>query len=114
MKTTTTLTKAQEKAISNIKKLAEKVHERHADKYEIKRFDVDTNEYFADVVVEIGMKDDEGTMAEVFCRECAQLFVGPRGGITYPVSKQMKNGSWKHYTKRFEGYSLLQAVVDQR
>ena len=109
-----TITKAQEKAIDNIKKLAEKLHERHADKYEIKKFEISANEYFTDVLVEIGMKDDEGTMAEIFCRERAQLFIGKCGGITYPVSKQLKNGKWKHYTKRFEGYSLLQAVVDQR
>ena len=108
------ITKAQEKAISNIKKLAEKLYDQHADKYEIKKFEVDVNKYFANVIVEVGMKEDEGTMAEVFCRDTAQLYVGPRGGITYPVSKKMKDGSWKHYEKRFCGYSLLQAVVDQR
>lgn len=102
-------TKYQEKAISNIKRLAEKLHGHKADSYEIKMFEVNENEYFVDVVVEVGMKDDEGTLAEVFCRERAQLFIGKRGGITYPV---FKNG--KSYTKRFEGYSLLQAVVDQR
>lgn len=109
------ITKQQAKAIEKIKRLAETLFgERHADKYEIKQFDIDENEYFVAVVVEVGMKDDEGTMAEIYCRDRAQLFIGPRGGITYPVNKQMKNGSYKHYEKRFEGYSLLQAVVDQR
>ena len=108
-------TKYQEKAIKNIKRLAEELHSRaHADKYEIKKFEISENEYFVAVVVEVGMKDDEGTLAEVLCRDSAQLFIGKRGGITYPVSKQMKNGSWKHYYKRFEGYSLYQAIVDQR
>ena len=108
------ITKQQTKAIENIKRLAEKLHEGHADKYEIKKFEIHENEYFVAVVVETGMKDDEGTLAEVFCRDCAQLFIGPRGGITYPVSKKLKNGKYKYFTRRFEGYSLLQAVVDQR
>ena len=108
------ITKQQTKAIENIKRLAEKLYEGHADKYEIKKFEIHENEYFVAVVVETGMKDDEGTLAECFCRDCAQLFIGPRGGITYPVSKKLKNGKYKHFTRRFEGYSLLQAVVDQR
>ena len=108
------ITKQQTKAIENIKRLAKKLHERHADKYEIKKFEIHENEYFVAVVVETGMKDDEGTMAEILCRDSAQLFIGKRGGITYPVSKKMADGKYKHYTKRFEGYSLLQAVVDQR
>lgn len=106
-------TKLQEKAIARIKKLAENMM-GHPDKYEIKQFDIDENEYFVSVVVEVGRKNDEGTLAEVFCRDRAHLFIGKRGGITYPVSKQMKDGSWKHYYKRFGGYSLLQAVVDQK
>ena len=103
------ITKAQEKAIAGIKKLAEKLHSYHADKYEIKQFEITDCEYFVSVVVEVGMKDDEGTLAEVFCRDRAHLFIGKRGGITYPV---FKNG--RTYYKRFKGYSLLQAVVDQR
>lgn len=108
------ITKAQEKAIAKIKRLAENLHSYHADKYEIKQFDINDCKYFVSVVVEVGMKDDEGTLAEVFCRDRAQLFIGPRGGIRYPVSKKMKDGSWKHYNKRFEGYSLLQASLDQK
>lgn len=109
------ITKAQEKAIAQIKRLAETLFGKNTlDKYEIKKFDIHENEYFVAVVVEVGMKDDEGTMAQIYCRDHAQLFIGPRGGITYPVSKQMASGKYKHYTKRFKGYSLLQAVVDQR
>lgn len=109
------ITKAQEKAIAQIKRLAETLFgEKTLDKYEIKQFDIDANEYFVAVVVEVGMKDDEGTMAEIFGRDRAQLFIGPRGGITYPVNKQMASGKYKHYEKRFKGHSLLQAVIDQR
>ncbi|MCR5295137.1 MAG: hypothetical protein K6E30_08230 [Lachnospiraceae bacterium] len=108
------ITKAQEKAIAQIKRLAEKEHGTHCNKYEFKEFTVSENEYFVSVVVEIGMIGDEGTMAEIYCRDRAHLFIGPRGGITYPVSKKMKDGSWKHYFKRFGGYSILQASLDQK
>lgn len=109
------ITPLQEKTIRNIRKMAENLHSsRYADKYEIKTFEVEDCKYFVSLVVEVGMKDDEGTLAEVFCRDRAHLFIGPRGGIRYPVSKQMKDGSWKHYDKPFKGHSLLQAVIDQR
>ena len=109
------ITPLQKKAIDNIRKLAEDLHTgRNADKYEIKTFEVEENKYSVSVYVVVGLKEDEGTLAEVFCRDTALLFIGPRGGIRYPVSKQMKDGSWKHYYKTFKGYSLLQAVVDQR
>ena len=103
------MTNAQEKAVARIKKLAETLHSYHADRYEIKEWKVEENEFFVEVIVEVGMKDDEGTMASIFCRERAQLFIRKCGGITYPV---YKNG--RCYTKRFKGYSLLEAVCDQR
>ena len=103
------MTKAQENAIERIKRLALNEHGKYADEYEIKEWEVDENEYFVSLVVETGLKGDEGTMAAIFGRDRAHLFIGKKGGITYPVSK---NG--KHYTKRFKGYSILQAVVDQR
>ena len=52
-------TKLQDKAINNIKRLAENLYSYHADKYEIKRFETRENEYFVDVIVEVGMKEDE-------------------------------------------------------
>lgn len=112
------ITKQQAKAIESIKKVAETMHgEKHADKYEIKKFEIDECEYFVSLTVEVGLKGDEGTMAEILCRDYAHLFIGKRGGITYPVCKKMKNGSYKHYTKCFGGYTaynLYQAVIDQR
>lgn len=106
------MTRAQEKALERIKALVER--ELYDDRYEIKRWDVDENEYFVSLVVEYGMKGDEGTRARYTCRDRAHLFIGKRGGVTYPVTKQLKNGEWKLYTKRFKGYSILQAVVDQQ
>ena len=101
------MTKAQEKAVAKIRALAEQNF--YADDMEFKEWEVEDCGAFVSVVVETGHKNDEGTMAAIFCRDRAHLFIGERGGITYPV---YKNG--KHYCKRFKGYSILQAVCDQR
>ena len=101
------MTRLQEKAIEKIRKLVER--ELYSDDYEIKQWDISENEYFVALVVEYGLKNDEGTLASIFARDHAQLFIGPRGGITYPV---FKNG--KTSRRQFGGYSILQAVVDQR
>lgn len=102
------MNKAQEKAISKIRALVES--ELYSDDYEIKIWDVTDCEYFISLVVEYGLKNDEGTMASLIARDRAHLFIGKRGGITYPVSK--KNGDIVRRT--FKGYSILQAVCDQR
>ena len=34
-----------------------------------------------DYTVTAGLPNDEGTMAQVFCRETYQVFITPRGGI---------------------------------
>lgn len=107
------MTNSQEKAVARIRNLAEKwASEGFADG-EIKEWEVEENEYFVSVVVEIGGKGDEGTLAEYIARDRAHIFVGKRGGMRYPVSKELKNGTWKHYYKTFGGYSILQAVCDQ-
>lgn len=106
------MTAAQERALKRIQKLVE--NEFYSDDYEIKEWDVKENEYFVSLVVEYGMKNDEGTYAEIFARNRAHLYIGKKGGVSYPVNKILKNGNHKNYTKRFKGYSILQAVVDQR
>ena len=105
------MTKAQEKALNKIRKLVEDGF--YSDEYEIKKWEVEENEFFVSLYVVYGMKNDEGTLGEVFARDHAHLFVGKKGGITYPVHKLLKNGKFKCYTKRFKGYSILQTVVDQ-
>ena len=110
------MTKSQERALNKIRRLVDqeiKGIRGDRDDKEIKVWEVDENEYFVSVIVEYGYKNDEGTMASIICRDRAHLFIGKRGGITYPVSKKLKNGTWKHYSKEFKGYSILQAVVDQ-
>ena len=102
------MTKMQERSIEKIRELAQEL--LLGENYEIKEFTINENEYFASVVVETGMKNDEGTYAQIFARERAHLFIGKRGGITYPVTT--KSGKWVR--RQFKGYSLLQAVCDQR
>lgn len=101
------MTKAQEMTIERIRKAAENMHGHCSDSYEIKEWTVDENEYFVSLCFEVGLKGDEGTMAALIARDRCQLFIGKRGGISYPVSK---NG--KHYTKRFT--SLYAVSIDQR
>lgn len=100
------MTRAQEIALKKIRKLTDGI--MFGDEWEIKEWTVHENEYFVSVIVETGMKNDEGTLASVFCRERAQLFIGKRGGIRYPVYKK------KYVERRFNGYSLLKVVIDQR
>lgn len=108
------MTKSQERALERIRKLAERHMNDCFNNGEIKKWKVGEHEYFVSVVVEIGGVDDAGTWAEIYCRDRCQLFIGKRGGITYPVDKKLNDGRTKHYTKRFKGYSILQAVCDQR
>lgn len=103
------MTQAQEKALTKIRGLVDK--ELYTDAYEIKEWTVRECEYFVSLVVEYGLKNDEGTMAAVIGRDRAHLFIGKRGGITYPVTSK-KTG--KQICKQFKGYSILQAVCDQR
>jgi hypothetical protein len=108
----TKMTKAQEKAVARIKYLAfEGMYGETADRYEFKKWEVNEHEFFVEVITETGMKNDEGTMAEIYCRDHAQLFIGKRGGITYPVRSSKTK---KIVCRRFGGYSILQAVIDQR
>lgn len=106
------MTKAQGKALERIKRLVEK--EFYSDEYEIKKWEVNENDYFVSLILEYGMKGDEGTLAELFARDRAHLFIGKRGGVTYPVSKLLKSGKLKSYQKRFKGITILQAVIDQK
>ena len=103
------MTRSQEQAISKIERMVRKEGAAMFREYEIKEWEVHENEYFVSLIFEIGNKGDEGTLAQYICRDRAQLFIGPKGGIRYPMTK---NG--KYIERRFEGYSILQAVCDQR
>lgn len=111
------MTKEQERTVSRIRRDAE-YHFFYSEDYEFKKWEVTENKYFVSVVFVVGMKGDEGTLASIICRDRAQLFIGKRGGITYPVSKQLKNGEYRHYSKRLTTkcgrINLYTPVIDQK
>ncbi len=53
-------------------------------KYEYKRFDVkespETGQVF--LLTEVGLKNDEGTMASILCRSSRHIAIGKKGGLT--------------------------------
>lgn len=106
------MTKAQERALKRINDLVES--EFYGENYEIKEWKVNENEFFVSLVVEWGMKGDEGTLAEIFARDRAHLFIGKNGGVRYPVNKITKGGKLKSFERRFKWVTILQVVVDQR
>lgn len=54
-----------------------------SDRHEVKELAIDEREGDPAVYIRItvGLKDDEGTMAEFFCRDTYMFFIGPRGGM---------------------------------
>jgi len=109
------MTKSQERAIARIKRMCEDtLFYGGPEEYEFKKWDVDENEYFVSLVFETGMKGDEYTMAEVFCRNRAQLFIYPRGRVIYPMTRHLKNGTFKCWTRQFKWDSILTPVLDQK
>lgn len=61
------------------------------ERYEVKRWELkQLSERVMSVIIEIGLKDDEGTYAEIFSRTRAHVFVGPRGGVTW----LRRGGAW--------------------
>jgi hypothetical protein len=101
------MTKAQEKTICRLRTLVERELDARS---EIKAWEVEDYATFVSVYVVTGMKNDEGTLAQVFARDRAHLFIGKRGGTTFPVW----NGKARKQTVRaFHWYSILEAVVAQ-
>ena len=101
------MTNSQKLAMERIKKLTNDL--LYNDNHEIKKFEVTDCDYIMSVIVETGLKNDEGTLAAIVGRDRAHLFIGKRGAITYPVHK---NG--KFIRRKFHSYSMLEAVCDQR
>ena len=101
------MTQLQEKAINRIRNLVES--DMYSDDQEIKIWEVTEHDYFVSLVVEYGLKGDEGTLACLIARTRAHLFIGKRGGITYPVWSR-----GRQVCRQFKGYSILQAALDQK
>ena len=82
------MTKTQEKLIKYYEKNATKefiCSEKYEGKYEIKKFKINEDDFtgLVQVHIEVGLKGDEGTLAEVFARNSATMFIGKRGKISY-------------------------------
>jgi hypothetical protein len=88
-------TAAQERAIARIRKdlVAEHYGSTSSD-YEVKRFEVTDREHFVTVVAETGLKQDEGTMAAVYCRRRIIVAIGPRGGVQVLNAKRKQGQGW--------------------
>lgn len=80
--TVKTNTKQQERKLNDI---IEFLTKGYSSSYEVKELEVTTSEVWKDVLVsiEIGRVGDEGTLAELICRDHYQFFIGPRGGMFY-------------------------------
>ena len=78
---------------------------KRENRYEIKKEKIVVYE---SNVIEIcstrGVKGDEGTMAEVFCRDTIQVFVGPKGGCwCYSESRTSRVKGYIKYTDNWMG-----------
>ncbi len=80
----TKLTAKQAKVIEHIKARIMDVNYGHtAASYEIKRFEItlpQEDNGLAFLVVETGMKNDEGTLASCLCRDHRLIMIGQNGG----------------------------------
>lgn len=63
---------------------------KYTDSYEVKSLNIRDSYGDAYIDVEIGVKNDDGTMAEIFCRNYYLFFIGKRGGIYQFNSKYSK------------------------
>lgn len=77
------MTKQQEIMVEKIKRYIEKHDLFNNDpKYEFKEFTVEETDYGMVIVYSVtGLKNDEGTMAAIFCRTIRHIFIGKRGGL---------------------------------
>lgn len=69
---------------------------KYKDDYEFKEYKVTEYEEFGYVELYCvsGLKNDEGTMASIFCRRTRQIFIGKNGGLRcYDNTKKNNKGA---------------------
>lgn len=109
------MTNKQERVIKALKKqMADDFFYGHD--YEFKRVEVTESKFgTVTLVLETGLIGDENTLASVYARNRIQVFIGKRGGITYPVTYTQKNGKFVWAERRFHlGDSLSTIDLEQR
>ena len=82
------MNKTQEKKVEWIRNNVVNEFSFGKDGYELKQFEIREYPTFVAVVAEVGMVNDEGTMAAVFCRNRVHVYVGKRGGLSYPATNK--------------------------
>ena len=94
------MTKQQERRIEEIREIMLNLVGYRETK-EIKEETIEELFYGAvSMVIEVGTIGDEGTMAEIYCRDRAHVFIGPRGGC-YTFSKA-RSGANKGHMVRYD------------
>ena len=72
----------QTNAIESIKKAMLEGVYLGTSQVELKKCEIRESSEFVSLVIEVGHVGDEGSMAEVLCRDCRQFFIGKRGGVS--------------------------------
>ena len=94
------MTQAQQRMVNRIRREAENMHS--SSDYEIKEWDVQDTDWGTVIIyVEVGLVNDEGTMAQCLCRDRVQLFIGPKGGTKFPVHRCKKDGTIHNFYKSY-------------
>lgn len=72
------------------------------DRYEVKELTIEGNEYNDSVYVqlEVGLKNDEGTLARSLCRDCYAFSIGKKGGLYYYHPETHKRVYCNYYNVR--------------
>lgn len=104
------MTRQQENVIARIKRTVVQEICPNGTQYELKEFEVTEYDHFVALYCVTGLKDDEGTLAAVYCRDRLHLFIGKRGGITYPVDTKRHGLVRRELGRR----SLFHAAYEQK
>ena len=98
------MTRQQERKIEIIRDYMMNRMGKYSNEYEMKEEEIVELESggIVSVLMETGMKEDEGTMAALICRERIHVFVGPKGGVTC-VSTNRKTGGTHIYEDTWMG-----------
>ena len=82
------MTKYQERRIAQIEEIMMNLV-GHPETKEIKEKKIEDLGHCISMVIEVGQIGDEGTMAAIFCRQRAHIFIGKKGGCsTYTNSRR--------------------------
>ena len=105
------MTKYQERRIAQIEEIMMNLV-GHPETKEIKEKSIEDLGHCISMVIEVGAIGDEGTMAAIFCRQRAHVFIGPKGGC-YTYTRSRRNGEHIRYDDSASGV-CWRCVLDSR